>query len=444
MARRSRRKKLPKEPVQARIKAFTHDGRGIAYVDDKAVFIDGSIPGELVSFVYTNIRRDFAEGRVDRVLTASDERVEPQCPHYDICGGCSLQHLDPHKQILTKQDLLVEQLENVGKLEVPALWPPLTGAQWGYRHKARLGVKYVAKKARVLVGFREKRNRLIADIEHCPVLHPHVGNRLMELSCLIASLTIKDRIPQIEVAIGDRHSALVFRILQDITRTDRERLGEFGDRHGFDIYLQRQGPESVVPLDAKSPSMLSYSLPNHAVSIDFSPIQFTQVNAEMNRKMVDRVIEVLQPATNDTILDLFCGLGNFTLPLARKAAHVVGVEGSSELVRAARHNAGKNGIDNVSFHAADLTQDPSGQAWAGRRYRKVLLDPSRAGAREVLAFLPRWGAERIVYVSCNPSTLARDAGILVHELGYKMSRAGVMDMFPHTAHVESIALFEKR
>lgn len=444
MARRSRRKKLPKEPVQARIEAFTHDGRGIAYVDNKAVFIDGSIPGELVSFVYTDIRRDYAEGRIDRVFTASEDRVKPECPHYDICGGCSLQHLDPRKQILIKQDLLLEQLQNTGKLEVPALWPPLTSAQWGYRHKARLGVKYVAKKSRVLVGFREKRNRLIADIERCPVLHPHAGTRLMELSRLIASLTIKDRIPQIEVAVGDRYSALVFRILQDVTQTDRERLGEFGDRHGFDLYLQRQGPESVVPLDAKSPPMLSYSLPNYAVSIDFSPIQFIQVNAEMNRKMVDRVIEVLQPATNDTILDLFCGLGNFTLPLARKAAHVAGVEGSSELVQAARDNAEKNGIGNVSFHMADLTQDPNGQAWAGLRYTKVLLDPSRAGAREVLAFLPGWGVERIVYVSCNPSTLARDARILVHELGYTMSQTGVMDMFPHTAHVESIALFEKR
>ncbi len=444
MARRSRRKKLPKEPVQARIESFTHDGRGIAYVDDKAVFIDGSIPGEVVSFVYTNIRRDYAEGRVDRVLAASEDRVEAECPHYAICGGCSLQHLNPEKQILTKQDVLVEQLQKIGKLEAPALWPPLTGARWGYRHKARLGVKYVAKKSRVLVGFREKRNRLIADIERCPVLHPHVGNRLMELSDLIASLTIKERIPQIEVAVGDRHTALVFRILQDVTQTDRERLGAFGDRYGFDIHLQRQGSDSIVPLDAESPSMLNYSLPNHTVSIDFSPLQFTQVNAGMNRKMVDRVIEVLQPAAHDTILDLFCGLGNFTLPLARKAAHVVGVEGSSELVRAAQHNAENNGIDNASFHVADLTQDPSGQAWAGRRYTKVLLDPSRAGAREVLDFLPRWSAERIVYVSCNPSTLARDAGILVHSLGYKMLQAGVMDMFPHTAHVESIALFEKR
>ena len=413
-------------------------------MDGKAVFIDGSIPGEMVSFVFTDIRRDYAEGRVEEIFTASADRVEPECPHYDICGGCSLQHLSPEKQILTKQELLVEQLRKIGKLETPALWPPLRGSQWGYRHKARLGVKSVAKKSRVLVGFREKRNRLIADIECCPVLHPHVGNRLMALSHVIASLTIRDRIPQIEVAVGDQHTALVFRILQDITQTDRECLTAFSDRHGFDIYLQRQGPDSIVPLNAEAPSMLRYSLPNHAVSIAFRPMQFTQVNAEMNCKMVDRVIEVLQPATNDAILDLFCGLGNFTLPLARQAGHVVGVEGDNSLVRAAQENAENNGIDNIAFHTADLTADLTGQPWADRHYDKVLLDPSRAGAREVLDLLPRWGAERIVYVSCNPATLARDAETLVHELGYKMLQAGVMDMFPHTAHVESIALFEKR
>ncbi len=442
MARRQRRKKLPPDPVEVTIESLSHNGRGVAHVDERAVFIDGALPGEQVTFIYTDRKRDYAEGRVETVITASDQRVEPPCPHYGICGGCSFQHLAPEQQIIAKQSTLEQQLKQIGKVSNYQLWPPLTGPLTGYRQKARLGVKNVAKKGRVLVGFREKRTPFIAEIEQCLVLHPQIGERLMALSSLIGSLTIKNRLPQIEVAIGDHRSALIFRVLLDPTEQDRAQLIAFGDAHHFDIYLQRHGPDSVVCLNPHAP-MLSYELPNHALELDFKPDQFTQVNSAINRAMIDRVIETLRPEPSDTILDLFCGLGNFTLPLARQAGHVVGVEGSQQLVDTARHNAIKNGIENVTFHSADLTLDLSENAWANQQYDKILIDPSRAGAQELLSQLPKWVAQRVLYVSCNPSTLARDAGILVNQLGYQLIRAGVMDMFPHTSHVESMALFER-
>lgn len=443
MSKRAKRKPLPQDAFATRIESFAHDGRGVAHVDGKAVFIDGALPGEEVSFFYTNIRRDFAEGRVDRVLASAPRRVEPACRHFGICGGCSLQHLAADAQIAEKQHLLLEQLRRLGKVEPEGVWPPLAGPHWGYRHKARLGVKYVAKKGKVLVGFREKASAFIAEVESCPVLHPKVGARLQDLAELIAGLSVRDKLPQIEVAVGDERCALVFRLLADPDAADLEALKSFGRRLGFDIYLQRQGPDSVVALQPEAPPQLSYALPNHGVEFRFRPTDFTQVNVEINRKMVDRVLEVFAPEPGDAVLDLFCGLGNFTLPLARRAALVVGVEGSKEAVERGRQNAQVNGIDNVEFHVADLTRPQDGAPWANRRYDKVLLDPSRGGAQEVLAYASQWDAARIVYVSCNPSTLARDAGILVHQHGYRIVQAGVMDMFPQTAHVESIALFEK-
>lgn len=440
---RPKRKRLPTEPRTARIESFAHDGRGVARIEGKPVFIDGALPGEAVEFVYTDIRRDYGEGRVTKVLEAAPDRVEPRCPHFGICGGCSLQHLAEAAQIEAKQALLVEQFRRIGKIDEVPLFPPLTGPAWGYRHKARLGVKQVHKKGRVLVGFRERSSPYIADLESCPVLHPQVGERLRDLSELIGGLSLKDRLPQIEVAVGDERSALVFRILEDPTEDDLARFREFGARFGFDIHLQRQGPDSVAAVYPEDPPLLSYALPEQAVEFRFKATEFTQVNVDINRKMVNRVLEVLAPEAGDRVLDLFCGIGNFTLPLARRAEWVVGVEGGREAVERGRENAAANGLANVEFHVADLTLPLEGLAWAERRYHKILLDPSRAGAEEVLAGVPRWGASRIVYVSCNPSTLARDAGILVHQYGYRLVRAGVMDMFPQTAHVESIALFEK-
>ncbi|MCX7109924.1 MAG: 23S rRNA (uracil(1939)-C(5))-methyltransferase RlmD [Proteobacteria bacterium] len=442
MSKRPNRKSVPKTPVAALIESFAHDLRGVAHVNGKAVFVDGALPGEEVEFVYTDIRRDYAEARVARVITPAPNRIEPRCPHFGVCGGCSLQHLDENQQIVIKQNLLMEQFCRIGKVEPEEIWPPLTGPHWGYRHKARLGVKWVAKKGKVLVGFREKASSFLAELETCLVLHPQVGEHLPDLSVMIESLSIRDQVPQIEVAVGDERTALVFRVLAPPAQDDLEILRGFGQRFGFDIYLQPKGPDSVFALWPENPPLLGYALPENGVEFRFQPTDFTQVNVAINRKMVNRVLEALNPQAGDEILDLFCGIGNFTLPLARKATQVIGVEGGAEAVARARQNALDNGLDNVAFHVADLTQPQDSSPWANRRYDKVLLDPSRAGAMEILAYAGKWSASRIVYVSCNPSTLARDAGILVNGQGYRLVKAGVMDMFPNTTHVESIALFE--
>jgi 23S rRNA (uracil1939-C5)-methyltransferase len=443
MSKRPNRKPLPQTPVETAIESFAHDGRGVAHVGGKAVFIDGALPGERVTFRYTRIRRDFAEGRVEQVLHASPERVAPRCAHFGVCGGCSLQHLAEASQIGEKQRLLMEQFRRLGKVEPEELYPPLTGPLWGYRHKTRLGVKWVPAKDRVLVGFREKSSAFIADMPGCPVLHPKIGERLDDLAGMIATLSVRDRIPQIEAAVGEDRGALVFRVMSPPSTHDVSSLKRFGERHGFDIHLQPGGPDSIHPLHPENPPLLSYHLAGAGISFRFKPTDFTQVNLAINRAMVDRVLTVLDPQPEDRVLDLYCGIGNFTLPLARRAARVVGVEGSASAVERARANAIENGLDNVEFHVADLTQSQEHVPWAMSAYDKVLLDPSRAGALEILAHAPRWRTARIVYVSCNPSTLARDAGVLVHQHGYRLVRAGVMDMFPHTAHVESIALFEQ-
>jgi 23S rRNA (uracil1939-C5)-methyltransferase len=350
--------------------------------------------------------------------------------------------MQEQQQIAEKQNLLLEQFRRIGKVELQTIWEPLTGPIWGYRHKARLGVKWVAKKNKVLVGFREKASAFLAELDSCPVLHPKVGEHLRDLADLIAELSIKERVPQIEVAIGDERAALVFRVMDAPTTEDLTRFQQFGEQFGFDIYLQPKGPDSIFALSTEKPPLLSYGLPESGIIFRFQPTDFTQVNVAINRKMVQRVLDILDPQASDEILDLFCGIGNFTLPLARKASYVVGVEGGAEAVARAKQNAQENNVQNVEFHIADLTQAQT-DSWANRRYDKVLLDPSRTGAMEILAYANQWQASRIVYVSCNPSTLARDAGILVHQHGYKLVKAGVMDMFPHTSHVESIALFEK-
>ncbi len=438
---RRRRKPLPEDPVQAQIENVTHDGQGIAYVDGKAVFIEGALPGERVSFRYREIRRDFARGTVLEVTEPNRDRIEPRCAFFGRCGGCSLQHLNPAAQIRLKQELLIQQFARIGKISQFELWPPLTGPLWGYRRKARLGVKFVRKKGRVLVGFRERGSGLVADIDACLVLDPKVGERLKDLATLIDSLTIKDRIPQIEVAVGDNRSALVFRILQQPGGDDLVKIKHFGDQFEFDIYLQPKGPDSVIPLFPENPEPLHYRLPED-IELQFGPLDFTQVNAAINLKMIERVLKALDPQPSDSILDLFCGLGNFTLPLARHAGQVTGIEGNASAVAQARRNAKINHLQNTVFHCNDLTQDINEEPWSQKTYHKILLDPSRAGAYEVMDWIPRWQPRRIVYVSCNPATLARDVGHLVHQHGYRLIMAGIMDMFPHTAHVESIALLE--
>lgn len=441
--RRPRKKKLPEEAVKVTIESLAHDGRGVTHVDGKVVFIDEALPGEEVEFIYTDSRKDYAEGKVVNLISQADARAEPQCEHFGRCGGCSFQHVKDALQIGMKQGLLEEQFSRIGKIEIPQIWEPLTGPHWGYRRKARMGVKYVAKKGRVLVGFRERRNPFLAEIESCKVMHPLVGEKLMDLSHMIGELSIKDKIPQIEVALGDEDCVLAFRVLEPPSVEDKEIMRAFGHQHNISICLQSKGPDTIVPIEGETEVIPSYTLPDQGITFNFKPAMFTQVNYEINKKMITRVIEALDLNENDNVLDLFCGLGNFTLPMATKAGHVVGVEGDLPLVNHARENAKLNNLSNVDFHVADLTKDVSGQAWSKQKFNKIMLDPSRAGASEVLHNLKHWQPDLIMYVSCNPSTLARDAGILVNELGYKLVKAGVMDMFPQTGHVESIALFKK-
>lgn len=443
MSRRRRKQKLPAEPQHAVIENLSHEGRGVARIDGKTVFIEGALPGETVMFRYTRRRSRHDEGVVTEVLTASSQRVVPPCEYYGMCGGCSLQHLDPGAQIAHKQSVLLDDLQHIGKVRPEEVLPPLTGPLWGYRQKARLGVRYVRKKERVLVGFREKHSAFLADMRRCKILAPQIGERLEDLSALIGRLSGYDRIAQIEVALGDEGAALIFRNLVQLTDTDHDLLSEFGRQFDFQIYLQPKGPDSVHLLWPGS-ATLRYALPEQGVTLEFLPNDFTQVNTAINRDMVTRAIGLLQPAPTDRVLELFCGLGNFSLPVAKQVRQVVGVEGDAGLVARARENASRNGIGNVEFNSANLLDDVRDQPWLRRQqYDKLLLDPPRSGAAEVIPQLAGAGARRIVYVACNPATLARDAGMLVHDQGYRLVSAGVMDMFPHTAHVESIALFVK-
>ncbi len=434
-------KKMPAEPVRADVESLTQDARGVAHIGGKAVFIEGALPGEEVMFTYVAQHRRYDEGQAVQILKASPHRVEPRCPHFNVCGGCSLQHMAVEPQILAKQQVLLDSLAHIGKVAPESLLPPLVGQHWGYRRKARLSAKYVLKKPAMLVGFREKRSNLLADLTCCDVLDSSVGERIVELRTLLDGMGARDRIPQIEIAVGDHHTALVFRTLADLDGDDQARLRGFGEHHGFQIYLQPGGPETATLLWPES-ATLSYRLPEYDLELFFLPTDFTQVNAELNRTMINRALELLDPQPGERILDLFCGLGNFTLPLARRAGSVVGVEGSEELVQRARDNAQRNGISNVEFHAVDLNLAVD-YSWVGPGFDKILLDPPRTGALEAVKHLPAFGASRIVYVSCNPATLARDAAELVHNHGYRLVSAGAMDMFPHTTHVESIALFER-
>lgn len=443
-----RRRKLP-EPRIATIESLSHDGRGICHVDGKVVFVHRALPGEEVRFRYCRTRGKFDEGDVLEVIRPSPLRIDPRCQHFGICGGCSQQHLAQESQIAFKQDRLLENLEKIGNVRPETVLSPLTSESWGYRRKARLGVTYMRRDQVVRVGFRERSSSFLADLKRCEVLHPRIGERIKELSELVRSLSIKDRIPQIEIAVGDDNAALVFRNLDEFSHTDLSILSEFGQQNDFWIYLQPGGPKTVKRLwpDAESSGpedCLSYQLPDYDIELQFLPVDFTQVNAGLNRKMVNRALELLDPQPEDRVLDLFCGLGNFSLPLARKAGAVIGVEGEEGLVERARNNAHHNGITNAEFHTADLNSDISREPWYGAGFNKLLLDPPRSGAPVVVANLPDPLPLRIVYVSCDPATLARDAGILVNEQGYQLVSAGVMDMFPHTAHVESIALFEIR
>ena len=428
-----------KRPAIA-VTALSHDGRGIAKLAGKTLFIEDALPGEDVTFQVYKRRRDYDEARVVEVLKPSPDRRVPRCAHFGTCGGCSLQHLDPAAQLAAKQQTLLDNLRRIGGVEPAELLPPLTGPAWGYRRRARLSVH--RNGPQVAVGFMERSRPRVAELRHCDVLDPKLGGLIAPLAETLSALSIADRIPQLEAVMGEGGVVLVLRILSAPNEADRSTLAAFEERYGVRLYLQPGRPESAMPLRGGAAD-LHYRLPDPGVDIHFEPADFIQVNDEINRKLVQLALRELDLQPDEQALDLFCGLGNFTLPMAQSAAKVTGVEGEQELVGRARRNAALNGLGNLEFVQADLFTDGGQAEWTRRRYARILLDPPRAGAREVIARFPAFHARRVVYVSCHPATLARDAKMLVEEQGWRLSSAGVLDMFPHTSHVESIAVFDR-
>ncbi|MFP4252641.1 MAG: 23S rRNA (uracil(1939)-C(5))-methyltransferase RlmD [Guyparkeria sp.] len=444
--RRKYAKPLPRGEFAAHIESLTLEGRGVAHVDGKATFIARALPGEEVRFVYRDRRRHFDLGDAVAVDTPSPERIEPGCPHFHACGGCAMQHLAPEAQVAHKQQALLDQLSRIGRVEPEQVLAPLTGPIWGYRRMARLGVRYVGKKGRALVGFRELGSALIADIDTCPVLDPRVGEKLPAIADLIAGLDARRDIPQIEVGCGDAHCALAFRHMVPLGEADRARLDAFADEHGFAIFLQPGGPETLAPLVAGDRDVYpSYRLEEFDVEIRFSPLDFVQVNAGINQRMVHKALDWLAVEPGDRVLDLFAGLGNFSLPLARRTGAtgtVTAVEADEAMVERGAAAARANGLGNTRHVVGNLFEPDAAQGWPHESFDRVLLDPPRAGAEAMVPVIARMKPARVVYVSCHPGSLARDVGRLVNDHGWRLLAAGVMDMFPHTAHVESMVVLE--
>ena len=441
------RSRIDKTPFQTEILDLSHDGRGVARRDGeggKVTFVTGALPGETVMAVQTAVSRHFDEARTESVVTASPNRVEPRCEHFGTCAGCVLQHLAEDQQIVAKQRVLMDNLQRIGHVTPGEVLPVLAGDSWGYRRKGRFSVRRVEKKDKTVVGFREQDPRFVADLRQCHTVIPEIGTKVEALATFIEGLDGKREIPQIEFIGGDAAIALTVRHLKPMSDADKSAWKAFGEAQGFAIYLQPGGLETVHPLWPEEGVPLSFTLAPWNVELAFKPLDFIQVNAKLNVAMIERALELLDAQPGERVLDLFCGLGNFTLPLARGVAHVVGVEGDAGLVARAKENAQRNGLDNAEFFAADLTQDQRNTPWMRQGFDKLLLDPPRSGAIDVLQQLPLEQFKRIVYVSCHPGSLARDAGYLVNERGFTLVSAGAMDMFPHTAHVESIAVFEKR
>lgn len=453
---RKRRNKAQAENVPAPIltaviESLDQEGRGVTHYEGKTIFVDGALPGEKVTFQSQRIKPSYEVANVVEVLKQSNQRVTPKCPHFGICGGCKLQHLDFAAQVATKQRLLESDLWHIGRVKAENMLPPLYGPTWGYRHKARLSVKYVEKKQRVLVGFNEKATRFVADMNSCEVLVPEVSALIAPLQDLIVQLSIRDKLPQIELAVGEADASaqtgksvvvLILRIMAPLTAQDETLLKSFADAHSVQVWTQTKGPDTIKPFYPLNGSQLQYSLPEFDLTYPFKPNEFTQVNPQINQVMIRRAMQLLQPQAHEKIADFFCGIGNFTLPIARSGAQVLGLEGLANLVERANESAQLNEIKHVKFGVADLFKmTPEALTGLGR-FDKWLVDPPRDGAFELVKALDASNQpESIVYVSCNPATLARDAGVLVNEKGYQLKAAGVINMFPHTAHVESIALF---
>jgi 23S rRNA (uracil1939-C5)-methyltransferase len=439
------------------IASLDQEGRGLARIDGKAVFVEGALPGEVVTITTLRRKPTYEIARAERIVRASAARVTPRCPHFGTCGGCTLQHFDAAAQVAAKQRALEDALWHIGRVRAAQILPAIHGPAWAYRHRARLSVRHVPKKGGVLVGFHERKSSYVADMTSCAILPPKISALLPALRALIGALSLRDRLPQIELAVGDLAPApgsgpagaapayvLVLRILAPLSPADEDRLRTFADTHGVQFYLQTSGPETAVPFHPPTPR-LAYALPEFGLVFPYSPTEFTQVNPAINRVLVRRAIALLDPQPGERIADFFCGLGNFTLPMARRGAEAIGIEGSASLVRRAEDNAGLNGLaGRAAFRVANLFTAMAEDVEALGRLDKALIDPPREGAMALVkAFAPDGGPRRIVYVSCNPATLARDAEVLVRDRGYALAAAGVINMFPHTAHVESIALFER-
>lgn len=437
----------------ALVESLDHEGRGVAHVEGKTIFIDGALPGEHVTYKTRRRKDRYEVADVVDILQASNLRTQPACEHFGVCGGCAIQHLEFSGQVAAKQRMLEGNLWHIGKTRSERMLPPIYGPAWGYRHKARLRVRHVAKKGGVLVGFNEKSSSFVADMDSCKVLPPHVSALIVPMKELVGQLSIRDRLPQIEVAVGELTTVLVLRILEPLQPQDAAPIKAFADRYGVEVWTQSKGPDTVQPYYPQQGPGLSYSLPEFNLTYPFKPTEFTQVNPHINRVMLRRAMQLLQPQAGERIADFFCGLGNFTLPIARSGASVFGMEGSAGLVARAHESAALNGLaGKVEFQEADLFKMTPELLQSLGRFDKWLIDPPRDGAIELVKALPdiedadadtSHAPQRIVYVSCNPATLARDAGILVHTKGYRLLASGVINMFPHTSHVESIALFER-
>ncbi len=431
--------------IPVTVESLDQEGRGVAHAEGKVIFIDGAITGEHVTYAPYRKKPSFENAQLIDILKTSFMRVSPKCPHFGTCGGCSMQHLDPVAQVAAKQRILEDNLQRIGKVTPETLLPPIHGLPWGYRQRARLSARYVLKKSKMLVGFHEKRSAYVADMSSCEILPPKISALIPKLAALLEGLLIRDSLPQIEVACGDQVDVLVLRIMEPLTAADEVTLRAFAEAHAVQFWLQPKGPDTVYPFHPLDAPPLTYTLPEFEIEMPFAPTEFTQVNHQLNRVMVHRAMRLLDPQPGERIADFFCGLGNFTLPIARSGAEVLGIEGSPALVKRAQQNAAHNGLSaNTQFAAMNLFEMNEARLAELGRFDRWLVDPSRDGAMELVkAITPEIAPQRIVYVSCNPATLARDAAVLVQAHGYVLKSAGVMNMFPQTSHVESIAVFER-
>jgi 23S rRNA (uracil1939-C5)-methyltransferase len=437
----------PLPPRFLDVASLDQEGRGVARIEGKAVFVEGALPGERVAYTTLKRKPSFEIARADAIVRPSAERAVPRCPHFPVCGGCSMQHLDPAAQVASKQRSLEDALWHIGRVRPQEILPAIHGPAWGYRHRARLSARFVARKGGVLVGFHERRSSYVADMLSCAILPEHISGLLPRLRELIGALSIRDRLPQIELAVGDEAppvEVLVLRVLEPPSGADCDLLRAFADRHSVQFYLQPGGPETAAPFHPATPR-LAYALPEYGLRFPYAPTEFTQVNPAINRVLVRRALNLLDPQPGETVADFFCGLGNFSLPIARSGAAVIGVEGSRALVRRATEIAALNGLAaRTRFAAANLFEATAQSVEALGPLDRALIDPPREGAIALVKALPGDGPpRRIVYVSCNAATLARDTAVLVHDHNYTLAAAGVVNMFPHTAHVESVAVFDR-